>query len=121
MPWKNGWDFILQLHLHPSGKPEEEQSTIGIFLTDEPPRRSMVDVVMIDRKVDIPPGEAAFRTRDEFSVPVEMEVLGIFPHMHMIGRDIKLTAIRPPASRSRSCGSTTGTSTGRATISAIRP
>ncbi len=97
MPWKNGTDLILQLHLHPSGKPEVEQSTVGFFLTDEPPGRSMVDVMLLDNKIDIPPGEAAFRTRDEFSVPVEMEVLALFPHMHLIGRDFRITAI-PPAS-----------------------
>src|SRR4051812_23854197 len=87
MPWKNGTDLILQLHLHPSGKPEVEQSSVGFFLTDEPPQRSMVDVMLLDKNIDIPPGEAAFRTRDEFSVPVEMEVLALFPHMHMLGRD----------------------------------
>jgi hypothetical protein len=95
MPWKNGTDLVLQLHLHPSGKPEVEQSSIGFFLTDEPPRRSMVDIMMLDRKIDIPPGEVAYKTRDEFSVPVEMEILAIFPHMHMIGRDIRITAVPP--------------------------
>lgn len=95
MPWKNGTDLIMQLHLHPSGKPEEEQSSVGFFLTDQPPSRSLVDVGMIARDIDIPAGEPSYRTRDEFSVPVEMEVLGVFPHMHMIGRDIKLVA-QPP-------------------------
>jgi hypothetical protein len=97
MPWKNGTDLVLQLHLHPSGKPESEQSSLGLFLTDEPPQRSMIDVMMLDNKIDIPPGEAAYRTRDEFSVPVEMEVLALFPHMHMIGRDFRITAIPPDA------------------------
>lgn len=97
MPWKNGTDLVLQLHLHPSGKPEVEQSKIGFFLTDTPPRRSMVDVMLLDNKIDIPPGEATYRTRDEFSVPAEMEVLAIFPHMHLIGRDFRITAIPPSA------------------------
>jgi hypothetical protein len=97
MPWKNGTDLVLQLHLHPSGKPESEQSSLGFFLTDEPPRRSMIDVMMLDNKIDIPPAEAAYRTRDEFNVPVEMEVLALFPHMHMIGRDLRITAIPPDA------------------------
>jgi hypothetical protein len=95
MPWNNKHDLIFQLHLHPSGKPEVEQSSIGFFLTDEPPRRSLVDIMLLDRNIDIPPGEPNFRTRDEFSVPIEMEVLALFPHMHMIGRDFKLTA-HPP-------------------------
>lgn len=95
MPWKNGTDLVLQLHLHPSGKPEEEQSSLGLFLTDEPPRRSMVDIMLLDRNIDIPPGEAAYRTKDEFQVPVDTEVLALFPHMHLIGRDFKLTAFPP--------------------------
>src|SRR5437868_7603178 len=78
MPWKKGADLVMQLHLHPSGKPEVEQSSLGFYLTDEPPRRSMVDVGMIDRKIDIPPGDRAFKTHDNFQVPVEMEVMGIF-------------------------------------------
>lgn len=95
MPWNNKHDLILQLHLHPSGKVEPEQSSIGFYLTDEPPRRSMVDIMMLDRKIDIPPGEAAYRTRDEFTVPVEIEVLALFPHMHMLGKDFKITALPP--------------------------
>jgi hypothetical protein len=95
MPWKNGTDLVLQLHLHPSGKPELEQSKIGLFLTDEAPRRSMVDIMMLDNKIDIPPGESAYRTRDEFIVPAEMELLALFPHMHLIGRDFRITAVPP--------------------------
>jgi hypothetical protein len=95
MPWKPGADLILQLHLHPIGKPEAEQSTIGFYLTDQPPRRSMVDVLMIDKKIEIPPGESAYRTRDELTLPIEMEAFGVFPHMHLIGRDMKVTAYPP--------------------------
>jgi mono/diheme cytochrome c family protein len=95
MPWKPGADFVLQLHLHPSGKPEVERSSIGFYLTDQPPQRSMLDLLMIDKNINIPPGEPAYRTRDEFILPLDVEVLGIFPHMHLIGRDIKVTA-HPP-------------------------
>jgi hypothetical protein len=95
LPWKPGTGLILQLHLHPSGKPETEQSSIGIYLTDEPPRRSMVDMLLVNTKIDIPAGERAYRAVDEFTLPIEMEALGIFPHMHLIGREIKITA-QPP-------------------------
>lgn len=95
MPWKPGADLVMQLHLHPSGKVEQEQSSLGFYLTDQAPQRSMVDVGMIDRKIDIPPGEKAFKTHDEFRVPVEMNVVGIFPHMHLIGRDMKVVAYPP--------------------------
>jgi hypothetical protein len=95
MPWRNG-DLVLQLHLHPSGKPEKEQSSVGFYFTDQPPQRSIVDLVMIDKKIDISPGDATYRTRDELILPVDVETRGIFPHMHLIGKDIKITA-HPPS------------------------
>jgi hypothetical protein len=95
MPWKPGADFALQLHLHPSGKPEVERSSVGFYLTDQPPRRSMMDLLLIDMRIDIPPGERSYRTRAELTLPIDVEVLGTFPHMHLIGREIKLTAYPP--------------------------
>jgi hypothetical protein len=97
LPWKPGTGLILQLHLHPSGKPEFEQSSIGFYLTDEPPQRSMVDMLLVNTKIDIPAGERAYHAKDEFTLPIEMEALGIFPHMHLIGREIKITAKPPDA------------------------
>jgi hypothetical protein len=95
MPWKKGAGLLLQLHLHPSGKPETEQSSVGLYLTDQPPQRSMADMVLIAKKIDIPPGEKAYATHDEFTLPVEMEAFGLFPHMHLIGREMKIVA-HPP-------------------------
>jgi hypothetical protein len=68
---------------------------VGLYLTDQPPRRAMADVTLIARKIDIPPGEKEYRSRDEFTLPIAMQTLGIFPHMHLIGKDIKITA-QPP-------------------------
>ena len=95
MPWPEGGDMILQLHLHPSGKTETVQSSVGLYLTDEAPIRSMVDLMLIDKRIDIPAGEKSYRTRDEIVLPIEMDAYGLFPHMHLIGRDIKVTA-QPP-------------------------
>lgn len=95
LPWKKNTDLILQLHLHPSGKAETEQSTLGFYFTDKPPQRSMYDVVLIDRKIAIEPGDKNYRTRDQLTLPVDTEVYGIFPHMHLIGKEIRVTATLP--------------------------
>ncbi len=96
LPWKPGVGLVLQLHLHPSGKPETERSSIGVYFTDERPKRSMVDVGLIYKKIDIPPGEREYRCRDEFTLPIDMDAYGLFPHMHLLGRHFKLTA-QPPS------------------------
>jgi hypothetical protein len=92
MPWQRGSDVVVQLHLHPSGKTEVERSNIGFYLTDQPPQRSMADLLLIDTKIDIPPGEKAYRTRAELTLPIDVELVGIFPHMHLIGRKFEVTA-----------------------------
>jgi hypothetical protein len=93
--WPKDADFVLQLHLHLSGKPESEQSKIGIYLTDQPPSKSTVDVLLEDRRIDIPPGEKAYRTRDFAFLPVDVDVFGLFPHMHWLGKEVKVRAKMP--------------------------
>ncbi|MBL8826625.1 MAG: cytochrome c, partial [Planctomycetaceae bacterium] len=95
MPWPEGSDLVLNLHLHPSGKPEQEQSTVGVFFTDEAPQRSMIDLTLIDTKIDIPPGEKAFVTTDSITLPFDMDAQMIFPHMHLIGKQMRVSAKLP--------------------------
>jgi mono/diheme cytochrome c family protein len=98
MPWPEGSDLVLNLHLHPSGKPEQEQSSVGVYFTDEAPRRSMIDLTLIDTKIDIPPGEKAFPTTDSITLPIDMDAQMIFPHMHLIGKQMRVSAKLPDGS-----------------------
>lgn len=95
LPWPQNAELVLNLHLHPSGKPETEQSTVGVYFTDEAPQKSLVDLTLIDTKIDIAPGDKAFRTRDTFTLPIDLEAVTIFPHMHLIGREISVVAKLP--------------------------
>ena len=95
VPWRNGTDLVLQLHLHPSGKPELEQSNIGIYLTDHAPSKSTLDLDLEDRRINIPPGEKAYHTRDFLFVPADVDLFGLFPHMHWLGKEVKVTAKIP--------------------------
>lgn len=95
MPWPKDADMVLNLHLHPSGKPELEQSSIGFHFTDEPPQRTLLHLILIDMKIDIPPGETTYRTHDSCVLPIDMDALSIFPHMHLIGKEFKVTATLP--------------------------
>jgi len=93
--WPNGADLVLQLHLHLSGKPESEQSKIGIYLTDQPPSKPTMNVLLENRRIDISPGDRAYHTRDFFFVPADVDLLGLFPHMHWLGKEVKVTAKMP--------------------------
>jgi hypothetical protein len=75
MPWNNASAFILQLHLPPTGKPEEEKSTIGFYLTDVAPKRALHMVVLNQPKIDIPPGEKAYRSTADSILPADVKSL----------------------------------------------
>ena len=95
MPWRAGDALLLQLHLHPSGKPETERSFIGLHLTDDPPRGRLHPLVLIDEDVDIPPGAREHVLRDGHTLERDVDVIGLFPHMHLLGRTMTATATLP--------------------------
>jgi hypothetical protein len=93
--WPEGSDLVLQLHLHPSGKPETEQSLIGFHFTDKKPAGRLRLVVMNNSKIDIPPDAANHVIKVTKTLPAAVDLYGVFPHMHLIGRTVKVTANLP--------------------------
>jgi len=45
-----GFDFVLQLHMQPTGKPETVNPTIGLYFADRPPTRPRVTLRVGDRE-----------------------------------------------------------------------
>lgn len=102
MSWKlgTGTDLILNLHLRPSGKPERVQPSVGLYFTKTPPtKRPMLLQLEHDGAIDVPPGSRAFVVADHFRLPVEVDLLGIYPHAHYIGKRIEAWAIEPGGKR----------------------
>jgi Flp pilus assembly protein TadD/mono/diheme cytochrome c family protein len=98
MPWRldPGNDLILNMHLRPSGKPETIEARIGLWFADHPPSKfPMLLQLDDDRDLDIPPGARNFVVHDELTLPVDVDVLGIYPHAHYLGRELDGWAILP--------------------------
>lgn len=92
---RKGADLVLQTHFHPSGKPEVEQSTIGIYLSKEPPKKIMLPITLGTFRINIPAGEKDYHIHDSFTTPVPVQVVGITPHAHLLGKQMKCTATLP--------------------------
>jgi Flp pilus assembly protein TadD len=98
MPWRldPGNDLILNMHLKPSGKPETINAQIGLYFTDTPPtKQPMLLQLEHDSALDIPPGNRDFIVEDELKLPVDVDVLGVYPHAHYLGKDLQGYAILP--------------------------
>lgn len=91
-----GTDLILNAHLQPSGKPEPIQPTIGLYFTDKPATvHPMLLQLQNDAALDIPVGATNFVVTDEFKLPLDVELLGVYPHAHYLGKDLLATAVLP--------------------------
>lgn len=97
MAWRlhPGSDFILQLHLTPTGKPERVQPEIGLYFTDEAPTTSPVSLVLYSEEIDIEAGDRGFALEDELRLPVPVELLGLYPHAHYLCKTMEATAELP--------------------------
>ena len=96
---RKGSDLVLQVHYHPDGKPESDQSTVGIYFTKAPARQIVAGIAVRTRKLDIPAGESHYHvTAQSEPLPADVQAIGIAPHMHYIGKEMKVVAEAPDGS-----------------------
>lgn len=98
MPLEGG-DIALQVHYAPTGKPETDQSEIGIFFMREPVKRIVDSIFLRSFNLEIPAGAAAHAIKDELLIPADCMLLSVFAHMHLLGSEVHAHAILPDGSR----------------------
>ena len=90
-----GSDMVVQLHMLPSGKPEQVAPKIGLYFTDNPPSEQAFSLLMRNDNIDIPAGVGDYVIEDSLTLPVAVEALGIYPHAHYLGKSIEASATLP--------------------------
>jgi tetratricopeptide (TPR) repeat protein len=94
-PIQPGTDFIVQLHLKPSGRPETIRASIGLYLTDEAPARTPLMLRLGSKTIDIPAGENHYEITDRFELPVDVTALSVYPHAHYLAKEMFVRATMP--------------------------
>jgi mono/diheme cytochrome c family protein len=98
---KKGSDLVLQIHYHPSGKEEKDKSRVGIYFSKVPVRNYVGAVGIRTRQwaLRIPAGEPNFTLVEQSDpLPVPAKAIGILPHMHYLGKEMKVDAKLPDGS-----------------------
>jgi len=97
LPIRKKTEIVLQLHLHPSGKEESDQSSIALYFADKPTERLMSrsPFVVGSIMIDIPAGEPDYQLTSSITLPADVTLISLLPHMHLIGKEMKLTATFP--------------------------
>ena len=95
-----GTDLILNTHLQPSGKPEVIQPSIGLYFTPHPATKlPMLLQLENDGALNIPPEDKNFIVTDEFTLPVDVQLIAIYPHAHYLGKDIQASVTLPDGTK----------------------
>lgn len=93
-PWpiEPGSDFVVQMHLKPTGRAEVVQASIGLYLTDKPPSATPLMIRLGSKTIDIPAGEAQHQVVDSYVLPVDVTVRSVYPHAHYLAKEMTVTA-----------------------------
>lgn len=98
MAWRAdpGMDLILNVHMRPDGKPETVSPEIGIYFTGAPETKfPMLVQLERDDKLDIPAGDPDFLISDEITLPMDVNVLAVYPHAHYLAKLVEGYATLP--------------------------
>ncbi|MBC8137393.1 MAG: cytochrome c [Fibrella sp.] len=91
-------DFVLEMHYHPSGKPETDRTVVGLYFTDKKPVKNPTGILLASEEIDIPAGKSAYIVSDKFVLPTALNVTNVWAHMHMVGKKVRVWAELPDGS-----------------------
>ncbi|MGC2659905.1 MAG: tetratricopeptide repeat protein [Bryobacteraceae bacterium] len=95
-----GNDLVLNTHLKLTGKPEKVQPSVGLYFTDKPQTQFPVLIQLEhDGNLRIPAGNRDFLVTDDFRLPMDVEVLAVYPHAHYLGKVLEGYATLPDGKR----------------------
>jgi hypothetical protein len=92
---KAGSDIVLSLHYTPNGKATEDRTKIGFIFAKEPPKRRVVNVMLADPNILIPPGEPNYRTDASLTLQEPATLVRLWPHMHTRGKFYEYRVVFP--------------------------
>ena len=97
MAWRlePGTDLVVQLHLRTSGEPQDVTAQVEFHFADDPPTRHPAILVVSSLQIDIAAGATEHVVSNSFTLPVDVDLLSIYPHAHYLGKDLRATALLP--------------------------
>jgi peroxiredoxin len=91
-----GWHLVFVIHYTPIGKPQTDQTGIGLVFADpKKVRQEVATKILLDSHFRIPPRAARFPISQSWQTDDDLLLLAMFPHMHVRGRSFRYEAAYP--------------------------
>ncbi len=96
-----GARVVMQIHYKPNGEDEVDQTRIGLHFARSPVYQDAIVLPLINRNFTIPAGARDYPVNVSFSLPpgVNLTLESVAPHMHLLGREMQVTATLPGGER----------------------
>lgn len=89
----------LQVHYVTSGRPESSRISLGLRFPKQPIRKLLRQHQIANTRFEIPPHAAAHPVVGKKKFDRAITGIGMFPHMHLRGRDMTYVAVFPDGAR----------------------
>ena len=90
-----GSDIVLQIHYHPTGKPERDQSSVGLYFARQAVTRKMAGLSICTDRIDIPAGAKRYTLIQATRLKADVRLSTVVPHAHYLCREFRLAATLP--------------------------
>lgn len=96
---RKGSDMVFEMHYTTNGKAVTDSSELWIYFADRAPGERVLALQPSDRNLEIPPGDANYRSfaSAKFTSPVTL--ISLQPHMHLRGKAYQMDAVYPDGRR----------------------
>jgi hypothetical protein len=86
--------FVVQMHYNIVSDPDgTDRTAIDLHFTEGPPERELSLSAISEPGLMIPAGATEDVERTEFQLPVDVDIFGVAPHMHLLGTSTRAYAI----------------------------
>ncbi len=92
---RKGSQLRTNLHYHPNGTAQVDRTRVGLYFGKGELKKEVVAGVAGNVTFNIPPGAANHELRAVYPVDQDITVVSLFPHMHLRGKDMTMTATFP--------------------------
>ncbi|MGE0132117.1 MAG: hypothetical protein AB7U82_28885 [Blastocatellales bacterium] len=95
----NNSRVVIQVHYHPNGQQETDRTQVGLYFAKNPVQRQLLVLPLVNQSFAIPPGAKNHEVTASYTVPnfLSAKMWGVTPHMHLLGKKIKVELTKPGA------------------------
>ncbi len=89
---------VIEMHYHPSDEPESDRTQVGLYFAQKPVNSEAYLLPLLNDTFTIPAGNKNYAVTASETLPNStptLRLLSVQPHMHLLGRQMKVEVKRP--------------------------